>query len=580
MKKATARGPRIGRAAQASGPRRERAKKARIALLGALGLASAAAVPLFAVACAPAESQNPTDPLQAIESLDQKQKQYAARNAGENLLADAKQKAEAEGNVLVYSINWFAVFHKFGSVSHLLKVLEINPKKEILVLNRDNAYLTAGLLAPVLGDKAKYPNVAHKEIKAEASIEQGWARYDFSQIKPEIQALAEAGKKIDLYLDDYTLFKPLDNYIGAYGSYLKNETSFAPVAAANEAIYRNYAYLAKTRSINLIFDGRASWEFYSRKFMDFMVASGIGMHQGTKTYPQLALLRETLGESDGTGSEKSAQFAGENLGGMILLALISGNQAPGKAPVRQAKYFVAGTNTILDFNDFGATKNDLPTLLGDKPPAGKFFDPYRSIDGDIIGLYRSFAADTKRLFLSVFSISSVSREILRNKTNVVYSGSLWSSAGVFDSEAKTIIALYRANESQAIRPLQIVYKNHPRESGGYQERMWLRLDGLKSQDPGLVRFEPRRDVVFLDKDVPMEYYVLEGFADSDASLNNSVLYYSGYSTLVYFLNAARLDGSIAKVIASRATVEGSVNRYNGYPSRVFPAGRLISPEQI
>ncbi len=117
-----------------------RIKRPKAAFAAALALGAVCSATVIASSCAPnalsavpkidyAKFDNPLQPI----SLSAKQREYEETNARENLLEDAKQKAADDQAVLVYSVNWLGVLHKFGTVSHLLKVLELNPKKEIQI---------------------------------------------------------------------------------------------------------------------------------------------------------------------------------------------------------------------------------------------------------------------------------------------------------------------------------------------------------------------------------------------------------------------------------------------------------------
>lgn len=65
--------------------------------------------------------------------LAAKEVELKQRNAKDSIYLDAKQKAELTDNVLMYNISWMSVFHKYGSMMHLLSVLQNNPNKYIYI---------------------------------------------------------------------------------------------------------------------------------------------------------------------------------------------------------------------------------------------------------------------------------------------------------------------------------------------------------------------------------------------------------------------------------------------------------------
>ncbi len=438
------------------------------------------------------------------------------------------------------------------------------------------------MLTRILSDKQQYPNVTHHEIASDIGIADRWSTFDLSQYKPYVEALTAENKQFDLFIDDFSMFHALSGYIDTYNRYKNGQETPERMREVNQRIFQNYGYLSKARSLNIVSDGTSSWYFYQQKYLDFLTNSGVGFDPETKTYPLLTRIRDDLRKTNLAQLDEKTLSERDNLGGLILFSLVGGFKTVENTNVQQNKFFVAGTNTILDFNDFSPIKAKRPGVISDKGQIDQFFDPYHSVDIGLIEVYRSFTEASKQLFLGMFNIASaVSKDFLRDKTSVVYSGRLWEgNDGIIPSEAKIIINLYKSNVAQAGTTLQVVYKNHPRETAGYQDLMYTKLEELKNADTSLTNFQPKTNVIFLNKDVPMEYYVLEGFTNSDATLNSTVLYYSAFSTLIYLLNAAKLDASIAKVIVSQSDVDNAVGYFNGYPSRLFAVDKLMLSDEL
>ncbi|WP_027124097.1 hypothetical protein [Mycoplasmoides pirum] len=379
--------------------------------------------------------------------------------------------------------------------------------------------------------------------------------------------IVNKNKKIDLYLDDYSLLKPLSIYIDKYNEFKNKNLSEKDIVYINHTIFNNYGYLSKSRSINLIADGTASWNFFEQKVLDFLVNEKVGFDNVTKTFPLLNQIRNDLKDNDNFNKFSLSLY--KNAGGLIIFSLISSFGII-EGRIQESKYFLAGTNTILDFNDF-SKKEYNPELISNTKNG--FFDPYFSIDADIINLYKNFSIESKNLFLKIFNIPLETKDILKNKKSIVYSGRLIESEEILENECKIILNLYKLHQNNKTLDLQIIYKAHPRESENYKNLIKDKLTNLDNS------FDSNKCLVFLNKNIPMEYYLLEGFLFSDETLNSEIHYYAGYSTLVYFMNAANLDNNISKIIVNNNDFN-LIKKWNGYPSRVFPKDKLATLDSL
>ncbi|WP_033159687.1 hypothetical protein [Mycoplasmoides alvi] len=505
-----------------------------------------------------------TNPCENID-INGKSKIYESRANNENLMQDAIQKAKETNNVIFYSINWWAVLHKYGFISHLLKILEINNNKEIYIFS-NGQQVNESLLSPILNDKNKFPNVHFIKIQWN-----DWSTFKFhyKEMEPIINDVLSRNKVIDSYFDDYALLKPLSFYLDKYNQYKDQTIPESELNNINSLIYENYKILFNTRSINLIADGTASWDFYDPKYYNFLNDFKIGYDNENQCFPLLNYTRDEISKSFNDSYWNTELKDKKNSGGILLFSLISSFKKINN--IQQCKYFVAGTNTLLDLNE--TKTNQYPsTMIPDYIIQKGFWDPYYSINSKIISLYNSFNLDTKKLFLSILNINEQSKEILKNKKSIIYSGVLMENDNLLLSECQRIIKLYNIHKD-ANKTTQIVYKAHPRENNNYQESIKKKLKEIEPT------FDVENSISFLDKSVPMEYFVMEGFTKSDPSINSDVIYYSGFSTTVYLLDGDNLANTIYQVIVSNDNFN-LIRKWNGYPSRVFPNNKIITNDLL
>lgn len=345
----------------------------------------------------------------------------------DGLLVDAVEKANKKDNVLMYSINWVAVLHKYGSFLHFLKILEINQNKEIYIYvqtdsNKQSPYSVFSYVANL---KDEFPNVNLRVIDKWNS----WETFLFhhSIIENDLKNLKD--KKVDIYLDDYAILKTLESYY----SLIENDKS---VDLANQLILDNYSFLSQMNSINLIADGTASFRFYDNRFAKGLALTGNVFDNSTNSFKLSDQIRQDLY----LGNISKSELLNKNKysGALLLQSFVTSFAPLNDSKTMPTKYFNSGTTTIIDMN----SNNSL--ALSSLKNSGLFFDPYFSVSANIIGFFNSLKAESRTLFQDALSISDVQdkNSLMSNKISLVYSGRLMESDEILTQEAKRIISMY------------------------------------------------------------------------------------------------------------------------------------------
>lgn len=477
------------------------------------------------------------------------------------LLVDAQEKAGMD-DVLMYSINWAAVLHKYGAFSHFLKVLEINPNKEIYIYvqsDTSNKQSPYSIFSYVANLKDKFPNVKLRIIDKWNS----WETFMFHHaiIEEDLKNLKD--KKVDIYLDDYAILKTLESYYSLVSS---NKS----VDSANALILDNYSFLSEMNSINLIADGTASFRFYDDNFVKGMALTGNAFDNQTNSYKLSDEIRKDLYLKN---ISKNKLLNMSNYSGALLLqSFITSFKPLNDSNTIPTKYFNPGTTTIVDMN------SNASLALSSLKNTGLFFDPYFSVSANIIGFFKSFNSESLKLFQAALSIVDVEDKtaLMSNRISLVYSGRLMDTDEILTGEAKRIISMYK-NENSVEREtidnpnplsIQVLFKAHPRQADDYQTKLINKINELYG------KVEASTWLKFLNKSNPFEFYVFEGFISSDPSDNQIIKYYAGYSTTVYFIDSNNQLDDIQKIIVSDSDLD-RIKYYNGYPSSIFSLDRVI-----
>ncbi|MGL5640612.1 MAG: hypothetical protein ACRDCD_03100 [Mycoplasmoidaceae bacterium] len=503
---------------------------------------------------------------------------------------DAYEKATYDpDSILVYSIYWFSVFHRFGLVSHILSVLSINPNQKIYLMETSgiNDYSTLLAIDEKTGQR-KYPNVQIFESAPGFDSTDGvWLLSNrfitpidfFNKIYEEnTDKETKELPRIHAYFADFTASFVIKNYFNG---------SNIPLLKKN--IHDFWGLFNKFESFNVFADGSASIEFFGTDFYKFLTKAGIGEYIKDPTsefngeYKEAANFRKEFLESQKKKEDFSHRFLEKNNAILYVISLIvtkdfnNDNYYPkleggNKISYPDSKFFFPTTEFIDDVN-----RKDSTFL---KTNDGDYLNPYNSYEADLLESFK-YLDDKKFNELSailkaknILDDPTLSQG-MNDKLNVVYSGTLLNNPHI-SSEEQRVVRKSELNNLRAIKKItedenpgkdiQIIYKGHPRDKDiatikkAFEET---------AADLGLKPDEvPELKIV--DPLIPYELYLFSGIFDSDPLTGKEVKLYSAFSTIIWFLYA---DGRVDDIIKISVTEEDKkwLEDIYGLESNIFNA---------
>ena len=503
---------------------------------------------------------------------------------------DAFEKATYDPNsILVYSIYWFGVFHRFGLVSHILSVLEINPDQKIYVMetSKKNDYSTLLALKP--DGTRKYPNVKIVESAPGFDSTDGVWLLSNRFITP-IDFFKDIYKenpnaRIHGYFADFTILEVIKNFFN--GSNL-------PILKKN--IHDYWGMFNKFESLSIFADGTSSVDFFDTTFYNYFLKAGIGEYTKMVSnvpetpkfeYKEAANFRKQFLESQKKGEDFTHKFLEKNNAIMYVASLITtkdfnnDNEYPlkdasGKSvQYKDSKFFLPTTEFIRDVNRKGST------FL--KTSNDEFFNPYNSYEADLIESLKKLPKEkfdelTKILKAKdVFADKTLS-EKMKGKINVVYSGTLLNNDSVSLSDQKATrkseidnlraIKILVENENPLEKEkVQIIYKGHPRDktAEAIKDAFAQTIKEINIDDISV------GEILVVDPAIPYDLYLFSGLFDSDPAFDKVVKLYSSYSTIIWFLFADGRSDDIIKIAISEDTKFNSkyIENIYGLDSRIF-----------
>lgn len=483
-----------------------------------------------------------------INFIGSKKQSYDYKNALEK---DVIQKSKSD-SVLLYYINWYAVFHRFGSSSHLIKILELNPNKEIYFIARKNVNLD---LSHIENNKEKFPNFNFVNI--DDSISVGDINFitngDYFPFEVEsiIDTINMQNKKIDFYSDDYFVLKPIETIT----KNLQN-TEYYDSAKWNQIIkniYSNFKKLKKMNSINLFADGTASSDFYSNSLYNSFLFSGNKIENDKYLSEDIELVDKEIDDA-------------QNLL-LFLSSLITTNNKGNN--VQKTKFFLPTTQMIDEIND--------PKVPALKTNNEDFFNPYNSLEANLINFCSTFNVESWALLNSVFYngiFNPSDYEFMNNNNNYVYSGRLLSDTNI-DEEVRKILQIKSSIKADGVSKYNIIFKGHPRDESEQKTQIKLRkrINELDKSDDGSWLFA-------INPKIPYEIYMANGTFDNNMEKNKIVKLYTTHSTINLFLYAedSKLN-KIQKILINHKEKEAILHSF-GEDSKIFPKSKWQNNDKI
>lgn len=469
-------------------------------------------------------------------------------NIDDALLADAKQKASTD-SVLVYYVGWLAVFHKFGFLTHLLSVLEINPLKTIYIYADENAFDFNFL--------KNYKNIVIQHIVINSPF--GGNVIEGILVDPNFLNQIEVlnrNHKIDFYLSDVILMESITNIMRTHE--LSHDT-------LNKIINQFIGMLYKTESINIFSDGTWSSLYFSNEYF----------HLFGKTYNAYSTLNDDyyLNQQYYTKFKKSVDLNSPieitsyaDLFYFLISPIVTKNKSN---TYQKTKFFHTSINTIVDVND----NTDANRILTKHP--NNYFDPYNSLNAGLIKLVQGFNDNQQTNLLKVLKVNvqtlkpdNVEFNFMDNALNLVYSGRLLDDLDELGliNECKKIIDLYNeAKDKYPTKNIQIIFKGHPRDSAEniILSKLKKYVAQITGSDINAINW-----IFTVNKNIPFELYLAcDIFFDFPAK-NREVKIYTTFSTISLMLYDYNRNATIENFLLSH-NENNQINSWYGTNSTIF-----------
>ncbi|MGL6125310.1 MAG: hypothetical protein ACRC1F_02340 [Metamycoplasmataceae bacterium] len=477
------------------------------------------------------------------------------RNALEQ---DAVEKAQTD-SVLFYKISTNGVITRFSVVAHIMKVLELNPNKEIRVFAID----ALNLDETFFNQKDKFPNVKFKYFDQsflESSVDT-FAKYDFNlEFLEEVYNEFGDDKKIDGYFDDYSFFNKINLYLSGVNT-----------PANRLEIYNEFSLLSKLESTNFISDGTLSVEFFEQTIKRAFLLSNNLYDSEISNYENAKLMREAMKQ----GKISEEEFIDGNNALLFLTSLITYDT---KNP-NSTKYFLPTTDFIGELNR--------PTGNNYKYGSNDIFSPYNSQNLDVISLIRQLNQDDVKRVLKIENFDpEIFIEKMKGNDNYIFAGTLLSSPSIVASSAKSLLAIRNYAKKTTLvenhNKIVVWFKGHPRDGDDILEKL---QNGVKEITNGA---DDGSWIRVLDHKIPFEFYSIFNVFSSDISDPNPsnhkrVFIFTTYSTLVLMTHASnQLDPlkstEIAKILVDEASIYSfeRITKLYGEDSKIFPKDKLTT----
>lgn len=456
-----------------------------------------------------------------------------------------------ENNIIVYSIGWQAVLHKYGMLSHMLKILELNPNKEIFLYI---SYFNENDFDISIFNE--YPNV--KIVFLDKNMEDSWKNFDFYSLNEflnDINYEFDLNKKYHLFCDDYQILK-MTNY--------KLDT----IQKKKNFVKSFYFLLKNFSSLNMIADGTASAYFWDNSFYNKFQNKLLEFNETFQIYMNAIQNLKSLKQMD---IENFYNWINDdNYYIFILMLCVSnyGEKIRNEKPsfydgnLIQTNFFVPTTDMIIDLN------NKSSSLLSNNDDFNEYFDPYYSLNIDYINFFKSFDDMTKNKFLKLFKIESDFNKIendLRNSTNIIFSGKKLNDKNIIIDQANKLISLF--NDNKNIENLKIWFKGHPKDTNDIYNVLYNKIYEITGEKPTWFHV--------LDHVVPMEYYVSSGLLTNNISENKKIYIYSSFSTYVLFIEGSRMYDIISKILVNESDFQLIQKIFgNSFESICFPIDKI------
>lgn len=508
-------------------------------------------------------------------------------------LKNAIERAN-DDSILYYSCNNNGVMHTYGTIAHILKVLEINPNKEMHLIMSDKVYNSEWRSCNLdfFENNPKFPNVhLYRTTLNEDSSGSLSAKYQYSISDiPEVDngGIIDIIKKYN-HQNDKNVLYTADVTFNWFVCLWNNIAPIVSSYTKNNCLTNYFNLFKMIDEVNVINDGTMSTNIYSNltynlyKTNDSMFYYDIS----NDTFPNLVELQKKVNQMSSNEflnwlNESSTNFY------YYMYSLISSGKSNIDG-ITKMKYYVASTDMVKDVNNISSTQ------FNDNVNYDEYFDPYNSQGFNFIDFFSSFKKETYENFLYVSGIKNVNNVIemsniidtFNGKNNVIWIGDrIAKNSNIARSNAQRLVDLLKYHLK--LNPNTYVYfKGHPREykptlnSSGQYEYWYVntllnyayQIIDSDNSIPIELKSDYKSRIKVLDNQIPMEFFNGSNIIKNNSNLyneNTTFIEYCTYST--YVLSAEEYDFNfIDKILINNNNNRDIEKRFgNGNDSLCFP----------
>lgn len=508
-------------------------------------------------------------------------------------LKNAIERAN-DDSILYYSCNNNGVMHTYGTIAHILKVLEINPNKEMHLIMSDKVYNSEWRSCNLdfFENNPKFPNVhLYRTTLNQDTSGSLSAKYQYSVSGiPEVNngGIIDIIKKYNHQNDKnvlYTADVTFNWFVCLWNSIASTVSSYSK----NNCVTNYFNLFKMIDEVNVINDGTMSTNAYSNLTYNLCKSDDpiFSYDIRNDTFPNLVKLQKELNQMS---SDEFLSWLNKSSTNfyyyMYSLILCGKSNVDG---VTKMKYYVASTDMVKDINNVSSTQ------FNDNVTNDEYFDPYNSQGFNFIDFFNSFKKETYENFLNVSGIKNVSNVVqmsdiintFNGKNNVIWVGDrIDKNSNAAKANAQRLVDLLKYHLK--LNPNTYVYfKGHPREykptlniNGQYEywyvnvllNSAYSIIDSDNSI-PTELKSDYKSRIKVLDNQIPMEFFNGSSIIKNKSNLytkETTFIEYCTYTT--YVLSAEEYDFNIInKILINNNNNRDIEKRFgNGTDSLCFP----------
>lgn len=477
----------------------------------------------------------------------------------ENAFIENAYNIANDDSVLFYVVNTDNYIHIYSAVAHMLKVLELNPFKEIIIIVDSNFYNDNKFSFNAL---LSFKNVSLINTNIHTDLNLDTLNFNFVFTKYINYLLSEFPEYIDrkkiLYTADENYFYNFNNELN-----IRNINS-----THKDNLVNTFFQLYKIfNQINII-GSNNSLKFFSNNAY-YAYANNNFYFKNQDNYPFLIDIQKN---TRNMSNEEFKKWLNEDYRNFYyyLISCYSASKNYNDSDITRVNYYLPYANVIKDINN--ATSN----FLSYNSYFNQYFDPYNSYGLNLVGLISSLNTTSIKFFYNTFKIDFSINYLyseFEGHYNIIFNE---NDPQLSDTTiAENLIKIGKINETKSSLPLKIWYL----PMSGQINLDWnsimneiikkVNLDSSIVNKDSFIKY-----FSILNKDVPMEIYLSSNLFKN----RNSSMYiklYASYLPYILQIMANDMKDIILNIVLNDINVKDDIEYYYGFNSITYPNNLLI-----